>query len=151
MNEAIEFSVYLYLNWWKIISYDTARNLDTQEIKELTELYNEFKIRNKLEWQAKNKSSSNIALITHTAIYSFFWFIPMIVLCTVKNPNLPKHSAILFVLITFFWHTITDYITSREVKKMFDKGDVHNGFVLIGGDQIAHYIQLFLTYQYITT
>jgi hypothetical protein len=49
MNEAIEFSVYLYLNWWKIISFDTARNLDTQEIKALTEIYEEFNIRNKLE------------------------------------------------------------------------------------------------------
>lgn len=54
MNEAIEFSVYLYLNWWKVISYDTARNLDTQEIKELIELYNEFKIRNKLECTASS-------------------------------------------------------------------------------------------------
>lgn len=102
------------------------------------------------DWQAKNKSSNNTALILHTAAYSAFWFIPMVVLIGLKNDDLPKHTPILFVLITFFWHTITDYITSREVKKMFDKGDIHNGFVLIGFDGVLHYIQLFLTYLYIT-
>ena len=45
-NKAIDFSVWLYLNWWKIISYDTARNLDTLEIKELQELFKQFNNEN---------------------------------------------------------------------------------------------------------
>lgn len=45
-NEAINFSVWMYLNWWKIISYNTSKNLDTLEIKELEELFNQFKNEN---------------------------------------------------------------------------------------------------------
>lgn len=45
-NEAIDFSVWMYLNWWKVISYDTAKNLDTLEIKELKELFKQFKNEN---------------------------------------------------------------------------------------------------------
>lgn len=103
------------------------------------------------DWQAKNKSSDNVALISHTAIYSFVWFIPVIVLCIIKNPNLPRYSSILFVLITFFCHTITDYITSRENKKLLEKGNTHEFFIGVGVDQVFHYVQLFLTYRYITT
>lgn len=42
-NEAIDFSVWMYLNWWKIISFNTAKNLDTLETKELEELFKQFK------------------------------------------------------------------------------------------------------------
>ncbi len=54
MQEAVEFSVYLHYNCWRIIATDTARNLDTQEIKELKELYEDFKIHRKLEYSASS-------------------------------------------------------------------------------------------------
>jgi hypothetical protein len=55
--------------------------------------------------------------------------------------------AALFSAVTFVGHTATDYITSRCSKKYFSKNDYHNGFVVIGFDQILHYLQLYFTYK----
>ncbi len=84
------------------------------------------------DWQAKNKSSNNYALLTHTGVYSLIWLV-------ILGP--------MFALITLVAHTITDYFTSRLNKYLWEKGDVHNFFVSVGFDQILHYVQLFLTYQ----
>lgn len=99
--------------------------------------------------QAKGKSKEWKPLLSHTASYSlvwlFFWFISGIYhRWEVYNPF---NMIILFPLITFICHTITDYITSRENSKLWEQGKVHYFFVAIGFDQILHYIQLFLTYQ----
>jgi hypothetical protein len=53
---------------------------------------------------------------------------------------------LLFPIITFIAHTITDYFTSRLNAKLWAKGNVHNFFVSIGFDQYLHYLQLFITY-----
>lgn len=90
-------------------------------------------------WQALNKSSSNEALVGHTSVYSAIWVVPAIILFT------PVMAAV-FVIATFWCHTITDYLTSRWVKKSFTKQDWHNGFAKVGFDQILHYAQLFATY-----
>ena len=83
-------------------------------------------------------------------IYSLVWFL-IVLLFGIFNKNQTTeyyvYSTILFVLITFICHTITDYFTSRLNSKLWQKGEVHYFFVAIGGDQILHYIQLFLTYQ----
>lgn len=91
--------------------------------------------------QAVHKSSSNKQLVYHTLVYSLVWLVA-------------SHSllgsigeAFLFAIITFIAHTITDYITSRVGKPYWEKGDYHNGFVVVGFDQILHYIQLFLTFK----
>lgn len=84
------------------------------------------------DWQAKNKSINNNALLTHTGAYSIVWLV-------IFGP--------LFGLITFVTHTVTDYFTSRLNKYLWEKGDVHNFFVSVGFDQVLHYVQLFLTYQ----
>lgn len=107
------------------------------------------------DWQAKNKSSNNEALLNHTIIYSVCWGIPIIILVGIKCPHLGEGyfylwKAVQFILITFFCHTITDYITSRENKKLWESGNTHGFFVGIGFDAVLHYIQLFLTYLYIT-
>lgn len=90
------------------------------------------------DWQAKNKSKRNDALLLHTSIYSSIWIIPAILILGL--------NGCLFFLITFMCHTITDYFTSRLNTKLWAKGDVHNFFVSIGFDQVLHYIQLFTTY-----
>ena len=57
-----------------------------------------------------------------------------------------------FLGITFIFHTITDYFTSRIVSKKFEEGNVGSAppnfgaFTIIGIDQVLHYIQLFTTY-----
>jgi hypothetical protein len=55
-------------------------------------------------------------------------------------------DTIIFAVVTFLMHYITDYFTSRVSKPFFEKQDYHNGFVVVGADQVAHYYQLLLTY-----
>lgn len=98
-------------------------------------------------WQAMNKSRRNSALFNHVLTYSFSWLLPF-------GFVFGFWKALLFTIITFIFHFITDYITSRvntilanEVKKT---GVWHDFFVSVGFDQILHYIQLFLTYYLIS-
>lgn len=90
--------------------------------------------------QAKGKSKYWKPLLTHTIIYStvfsFFLLLFTFDLWLVLN----------FWLITFFFHTLTDYITSRINSKLWEQKKVHEFFVSVGFDQLLHYIQLFLTY-----
>jgi len=58
--------------------------------------------------------------------------------------------SLLFMGITFICHTATDYFTSRVNAKLWEKGQVHNFFVSIGFDQYLHYIQLFVTFYYLS-
>lgn len=93
------------------------------------------------DWQAKNKSSNNKALLTHTFVYSLCWVLFALILFGYN----PSFSC--FIIITFIAHTITDYFTSRLNSKLWKEGKVHNFFVSVGFDQLLHYVQLFLTYQ----
>ena len=97
--------------------------------------------------QAKGKSKNWSDLLDHTFSYSFIWLIiGTIYAISINNFWLGP----IFAIITLVCHTITDYITSRENSKLWEKGDVHNFFVCIGFDQYLHYVQLFLTYWYLT-
>jgi hypothetical protein len=97
------------------------------------------------DYQAKNKSTSNKALTEHVFIYSmtFFFFANFYIIIT-RN-----YYMELFPFITFGFHWITDYFTSRLNSKLWAKGDVHNFFVSIGFDQFMHYIQLILTFYFL--
>lgn len=79
---------------------------------------------------AKGKSSSNTILAYHVGVYSlcFIWV------------------SIPFVLVTFVLHFITDWCSSRLSSMLWKKGDVHNFFVVIGADQLLHYVGLILCY-----
>lgn len=96
------------------------------------------------DWQAQNKSKAWIPLLSHTGIYSLCW-IPFCFI--VFGNNLLANLT--FVLITFVAHTITDYFTSRLNSYLWREKKVHYFFVSIGFDQLLHYAQLLLTYQFI--
>lgn len=98
------------------------------------------------EEQAKGKSKNWEDLLNHTGIYSTVWWVAglLYILPTASEETFLK--VLSFVLITFFCHTITDYITSRENSKLWEQGKTHSFFVCVGFDQYLHYIQLFLTY-----
>lgn len=100
------------------------------------------------DWQAKNKSNNWSALLEHTALYTLIWFIPIAgyILFNTLNGLL----ILEFMLITFICHTITDYYTSRVNSQLYRDNKIHQFFVSIGFDQVLHYIQLFLTYYYLT-
>jgi hypothetical protein len=101
------------------------------------------------DWQAKNKSKNNKALLSHTWTYSLVWY-TIGVFYAMSDPNYIPWSLTLFVLITFVAHTLTDYFTSRLNSKLWAKGDVHNFFVSVGFDQVLHYAQLFGTFYLLT-
>ncbi len=101
------------------------------------------------DWQARNKSVNSIALIDHVVIYSTTWWIVMFIVMWSVKYTFPAAAfmSMFFAGITFLFHICTDYFTSRAAKKYFDSGNAHNGFVVIGFDQILHYLQLYYTYK----
>jgi hypothetical protein len=100
---------------------------------------------------ALGKSKNWSDLLIHTFIYSLSWSILMcyILLTPIKG--------VIFVLITFIFHTATDYFTSRIVSKKFANKQYGSSipnfgaFTIIGIDQVLHYIQLFSTYYLLKT
>lgn len=98
-------------------------------------------------WQATNKSKNNLALTLHVLSYSFtflFFGCTAAMLGCINGDNVIK-----FCLVNGCLHWITDYYTSRASSKLFARSDWHNFFLIIGGDQLIHYIFLTLTYYYI--
>jgi len=105
--------------------------------------------------QAKSKWHSNEALLSHTGIYAGGWFFAAVFMLMSGSTDAKGNTtdayfiwyALVVAGITFVAHTVTDYITSRESHKYFAKMDTHNGFIIIGFDQILHYVQLYLTFK----
>lgn len=95
--------------------------------------------------QAKGKSKNWSDLLEHTFHYSIIWFFTIGFLIE----HMEASGMLLFTLITFICHTITDYFTSRLNSKLWAEGKVHLFFVSIGFDQLLHFTQLLLTYQYL--
>lgn len=106
------------------------------------------------DWQAKNKSKNNEALLRHTISYSMCFMFPIVILIGIENPTLKYADYVRltleFTIITFICHTITDYFTSRLNTWLLSKNQTHYFFVSVGFDQILHYVQLFLTFYYLT-
>lgn len=98
--------------------------------------------------QAINKSSNNLKLLEHTLTYSLFWYAVGIFYVAVWPDVEIKTfwNVTIFVGITFVAHTITDWFTSRWCKYYFSRQNYHNGFVIVGIDQMLHYTQLILCY-----
>jgi hypothetical protein len=94
--------------------------------------------------QAKRKSTELMPLAEHVTSYSLVWLIAAY--CMLGNWD----SAVIFASITWVAHYWTDFCTSRIGKPYWEKNDFHNGFVVIGFDQILHYIQLFITYNWLS-
>ena len=98
---------------------------------------------------ALGKSKCMFSLLKHTATYTLMW-VPFTLLF------LPGFPGFDFLCITFICHTITDYVTSRITSKLYAKGKFGSSipnlgfFTMIGFDQYLHYLQLFLTYWYLT-
>ena len=100
--------------------------------------------------QAKGKSKNWSDLLDHTSSYSATWIPFLVIWAMINNIQLENIAPIFkFIGITFFAHTITDYFTSRLNSKLWAEGKVHYFFVSIGFDQLLHYAQLFLTYNYL--
>lgn len=109
------------------------------------------------EEMATGKSTDNVQLVKHTFMYSFITFICLIIMGLYEwvvdiSYILKPLNILLFTIITFIFHTITDYMTSRVVKQKFNNEEYGSpipnlgAFTIIGFDQVLHYVQLFLTF-----
>ena len=111
---------------------------------------------------AENKHKDNSTLFLHTTIYAIIMLVGLIfypifqlllnfvVYNTKTDFFIPMSSYIErllgFSILTFVFHTITDYFTSRLNKMVYDKDNTGNFFKCIGFDQFLHYAQLFFTW-----
>ena len=104
----------------------------------------------KSSW-AENKSHSVDHLLKHVSAYSVFWFpTTFILFLGMTSWEISLVSSIIFTIVTFICHLLTDYFTSKVTSKMF-KNKIYGTklpnlglFSIIGLDQLAHYFQLFI-------
>lgn len=107
-------------------------------------------------WMATNKSKTNVALTAHILTYTASLIMVVcapIILFTYLSPSYTSvaHvsiavSLMVWALINGVFHFMTDYYTSRWTSRLWQSGDTHNFFVVIGLDQAIHYITLFGTF-----
>ena len=94
------------------------------------------------DWQAKNKSKDNFALLFHVITYTICIFVCGIFLLTELTPQNIKMWG-LWALANGIIHFGVDYVTSRINTYLWSKGRVHDFFVMVGFDQVIHYACLF--------
>lgn len=93
------------------------------------------------DWQAKNKSTNMEALTNHIITYTCTFLPIALFLGTL---------GIIFLILVFGLHWITDYFTSKLNSKLWEDKKVHWFFVSIGFDQFLHFCQLLLIYYFLT-
>ena len=99
--------------------------------------------------KGEGTSFFNKWLFYHVAVYTIVWGIAFIVL-PLPEVESPIFRWVFFTTYVFVTHYITDWVTSRVSKPFFSNGDFHNGFVVVGFDQLIHYLTLFPVLQLFT-
>lgn len=99
--------------------------------------------------QAEGKSSSWSCLLEHTATYSLIWMI-VVFIVGIAFASLSS-KILLFPIITFVFHTATDYFTSKATAIAYLKESKKEFWCIVGFDQMLHYIQLYFTYKLLFT
>lgn len=91
------------------------------------------------DWMAINKSSSFRALLLHVVIYT-------LTLCTIPLAVTDMSIAVpclTWALVNGVIHFVQDAVTSRMTAYLWKKEQRHWFFVVIGLDQLLHYVFLF--------
>ena len=100
--------------------------------------------------QAKGKSTSNKMLLKHTITYGLCILVASYYLQAWNMFGAQMwYASLLFTLIQFVSHTIIDYFTSRVNKKLWENGDRHTFFIMIGLDQLMHTLILLISHDLI--
>lgn len=95
---------------------------------------------------AKGKSKNWKDLLDHTITYSGIFTLASIVYIVITN----NIQMIAFGPITFIFHTATDYVTSRVNARLWEQKKVHGFFVSVLFDQWLHFVQLLLTFYFLS-
>lgn len=101
-----------------------------------------------LQWHAvaMAKSSSNVALTKHIIVYTWaFWCIWLGAGLIVVGSGLSIVLVTKWALLNGALHWCVDWVTSRWCKRLHAAGRTHDFFVVIGLDQLIHYVCLFTT------
>ena len=96
---------------------------------------------------AKGKSKCNAALLKHVGVYG--WATILITLCNYRYFN-NVGVAFAYPFINNVAHFLTDWITSRASSALYKEERYHDFFVVIGADQMIHYITLFGTFVWLS-
>lgn len=93
-----------------------------------------------LQWDAvaMAKSSSNLALTQHIAVY-------VMSLIVILPLAINWRAALLLAFTNGACHWITDWFTSRWTKKLWAAQRRHDFFVVIGLDQFIHLATFFIS------
>ena len=91
--------------------------------------------------QATKKGESNKWLFYHVGTYTFVWLCTFLFLPIQENFN-NIYGFFIFGILISVPHFITDWVTSRVGKPFWSNNDYHNGFVVVGFDQVIHYLCL---------
>jgi hypothetical protein len=105
--------------------------------------------------QAQRKSKENEWLLSHAKTYGIgliciALFNMDLFVSTELRGLVTIAKMFAFVSLNFILHFFTDYLTSRASSLLWKEGKVHDFFVMIGADQMLHYITIFGTLLWIT-
>ena len=98
--------------------------------------------------KGEGRSLWNRWLFYHVGVYTLIWGIVFWVI-PFKEGLHNFGGWIAFMLLVGIPHYIVDWITSRISKPFFSSGDFHNGFVVVGFDQILHYLCLLYVFYHL--
>lgn len=109
-------------------------------------------------WMATNKSKNWLALGSHVLTYTVAIAFLMLTMSTVLStaaiaydlPNsvifeMTPYAFALWVAVNGVLHFATDAVTSRITYKLWGRSKMHEFFVVVGFDQMIHYLCLFGT------
>lgn len=84
-------------------------------------------------WMASQKSTNWLALLVHVLVYGSCFLI----------------FGWQFAVVNAALHFVVDAVTSRLTKRLWAANQIHWFFVVIGFDQLMHYICLLQTYNWL--
>jgi hypothetical protein len=107
----------------------------------LIHFFADFVVQTK--WQAENKYKNELALFLHVLTYTLVW----VIIVWVYTHDIAL--VIRFCGYTLVLHWATDMITSYLTHKAFITNKNHRlGFQIVEIDQMIHFIQLCLCWEY---
>ena len=96
---------------------------------------------------ASTKSHNIEAMLIHIIIYSLITF--MFLMFTIPGDIFSFVSVINYTCILGLFHGLTDIVTSKFSKYLWNKGKVGDFFNLIGFDQLIHQTTILMLYYYV--